>query len=47
LNRIDQQQVRTALQRIRDRAEMLHQTTAGAVPCDGLALKEIRDHRRR
>jgi hypothetical protein len=46
MNRIDQQRARTALQRIRDRAENLHQTKAGAVPFDWPALKEMRDHGR-
>ena len=47
MNRIDQQQARTALQRIRDRAEKLHETTPGAVPFDWPALQELRDHGRR
>lgn len=47
MNRIDQQQARIALQRIRDRAEMLDQTTPGAVPFDWPALKELRDQGRR
>jgi prevent-host-death family protein len=47
MNRIDQQQASTALQRIRDRAKKLHQTKAGGVPFDWPALKEMRDHGRR
>ncbi len=40
MNRIDQQQARTALQRIRDRAKKLHETTPGAVPFNWPALKD-------
>jgi prevent-host-death family protein len=44
--RIDQQQARAALQRIRDRAEKLHKTKAGRAAVDWPALKRLRDQGR-
>jgi prevent-host-death family protein len=44
--RIDQQQTRAALQRIRDRAQKLQKTKTGRMAFDWSALKELRDQGR-
>ena len=45
-NRIDQQQARTALQRIRNRAEKLPKSKTGGAAFDWPALKQLRDQGR-
>lgn len=44
--RIDQQQARAVLKRIRDRAEKLQRTKGGRMAFDWSALKELRDQHR-